>query len=137
MTRSLVLAGSLFALTLAAGAARAATPVREACSTQGLSFSTVHVVGLHADGVACLRARDLAGQIARDLLQGRSIAISGAESFGVSQQTCTGCKTSTSVSITYAAGEVTVALRGGSGGAAVPSTPTLPSIPSIPSGSVV
>ena len=134
MTRSLALAGSLFALALGAGAAHAATPGGGACSTHGLAFSSVRVVGLHADGVACLRARGLAGQIARDLLHGRSIAISGAESFGVSQQACTGCKTTTSVSITYAAGEVTVALRGGSGAAAAPSIPALPAIPTIPSG---
>jgi hypothetical protein len=134
MTRSLALAGSLFALALGAATANAAAPGGGTCSTHGLAFSSVRVVGLHVDGVACLQARDLAGQIARHLLHGRSIPISGAESFGVSQQACTGCKTTTSVSVTYAAGEVRVALQGGSGAAAAPSIPTLPAIPTIPTG---
>jgi hypothetical protein len=49
----------------------------------------------------------------------------------MSQQTCSGCKTTTSVTITYPHGSLAISIRGGSGRTG-PST-TIPAIPAIPS----
>ena len=126
-----VLAG--LALSVSAAAVRAA-PAGVACSTRGLAFSSVRVVGLTAEGVGCSRARGIAGEIAQDVLHGRGISVTGAEGLSYSQASCTGCKTATSVSVTYAGGQVTVALRGGTAGATAPSLPSFPAAPTLPSG---
>jgi hypothetical protein len=133
----LALAGFLAVFAVPAGTAEAAH-VSASCSTHGLAFSPVRVVGLHADGVSCGTARGVAETIARDLVRARPLSVSGAEGFSMSQSSCTGCQTTTSVSITYADGRVTVTIRGGGqGSTTVPAMPAFPSIPSGPPGAVV
>jgi hypothetical protein len=125
------------ALALAAqGAGNAAVGATESagCGTHGLSFE-LHgskqrytVVGLHAQGVGCATARGVAARVAEDLLRGRGISISGAVGFAMTQQSCTGCGAgTTSVSISYPRGKITLSLRG-SGSSTLPApTPGLPS----------
>jgi hypothetical protein len=135
MRGALALTASTAGLALALAAAAPAAPAGAACSTRGLAFSSVRVVGLTAEGVGCTRARGVASQIAQDLLHGRGITVSGAQSLGISEESCTGCGTTTSVAITYPGGQVTVALRGGgAAGAPVPSVPALPTFPPVPPG---
>jgi hypothetical protein len=99
-----------------------------ACSTEGLSASSVRVVELRVQGVSCLSARKVAGRVAQDLQHGREISVRGSSSFAISQSTCTGCKAATSVSIGYSGGSVTISLRGGTvSSSTTPSMPTLPS----------
>jgi hypothetical protein len=105
------------------------------CSIRGLGVASVHVVGLSAEGVSCTSARTIAGKVAADLAHGRSISIPGSVGFGMSQQTCTGCKTTTSISVTYPHGKVTVSLTGGTGSTG-PTTP-MPSFGSPGGGTVI
>jgi hypothetical protein len=121
---ALCLAGS-------AGATRSAAT----CSVQGLAVSSVHVIGLRAQGLSCLSARTVAGRVAADLAHGRSISISGSVGFGMSTSMCTGCRTTTTVTITYPHGSLAISLRGGSGGVA-PGTP-IPSFGSPGGGTVI
>ncbi|HEY4346044.1 MAG TPA: hypothetical protein VGM80_00515 [Gaiellaceae bacterium] len=110
------------------------------CSTRGLQFpaaksAKVKVVSLRAEGLPCSTARTIATRVARDVLQGKGITVSGAVGFGISQESCTGCGgTTTSISISYPHGKITVSLRGGgiAGGFGGGTTPT-PGIPSLPS----
>jgi hypothetical protein len=132
MGRALAVSALLAGFALSAAAVRAA-PAGAACSTRGLAFSSIRVVGLTAEGVGCPRARGIAGEIAQDVLHGRGISVTGAESLSYSQASCTGCRTTTSVSVTYAGGQVTVALRGGTAGATAPSPPSFPAPPTLPS----
>ena len=77
----------------------------------------------------------MAIRVAKDLLHGNGISISGAVSFGMTEESCTGCGgTTTSVSIAYPHGEVTVSLRGSgnaTGGGTIP-MPTLPGPTELP-----
>ncbi len=134
MARLILLwAGVLSALCVfaagASGALRAAS-----CSTHGLAVSGVRVVGLQVQGVPCSKARTVAGTIAHDLAHGRSVSVSGARGFAMNEESCTGCKTTTSVSISYAHGKITIAIRGGSG-AAGGASPVVPAFPGVPDGS--
>ena len=132
MGRALAVSALLAGFALSAAAVRAA-PAGAACSTRGLAFSSIRVVGLTAEGVGCPRARGIAGEIAQDVLHGRGISVTGAESLSYSQASCTGCRTTTSVSVTYAGGQVTVSVRGGRAGATAPSSPSFPAAPTFPS----
>jgi hypothetical protein len=126
VTRGLVWAVAvLLALAAWAGGAAAAVHGTGSCSTHGLTASSVRVVELRVHGVTCSQARKVAGGLASDLAHGRTVSVSGAESFSMSQATCTGCKTTTSVSIGYRSGTMIVSLRGGSG----PSSGTVPTLP--------
>ena len=107
-------AGILAATAVAAGPAFGASS-SAACNTHGLAVSGFRVVGLHAQGLPCTKARTVAGLVTRDLAHGRPVSVSGADGFAMNQQSCTGCKTTTSVSISYPSGKVTVSIRGGSG----------------------
>ncbi len=109
--------GILAASCLVAGAAFGATS-SAACSTHGLAISGFRVVGLQAQGIACTKARSVAGLVTRDLAHGRPVSVLGADGFAMNQESCTGCKTTTSVSISYPSGKVTLSIRGGSGAAA-------------------
>ncbi len=62
------------------------------------------------------------------------MSVSGARGFAMNEESCTGCKTTTSVSIQYARGKITVAIRGGSASTGGPA-PIVPAFPGIPSGS--
>ena len=115
MARSISLwAGILGALGVFAGVASGA-PRSASCSTHGLAVSGVRVVGLQVQGVPCSKARTVAGTIAHDLAHGETVSVSGAQGFAMNEESCTGCKTTTSVSISYPRGKMTVAIRGGSG----------------------
>lgn len=130
---SFLLAGILGALAVAAGGASGASGTAS-CSTNGLAVSGIRVVGLHVEGVPCSKARTVAGTIAHDLAHGQAVSVSGAQGFSMNEESCTGCKTTTSVSIEYARGKITVAIRGGSG-AAGGGGPVVPSFPSLPNAS--
>jgi hypothetical protein len=133
MARVLLLwAGSLGALAVFVGGA-SATAGGASCSTHGLAFSTVRVVGLEVRGVACSKARAVAGAIAHELARGRPVSVDGAEGLSLSEESCTGCKTTTSVSIRYGRGQIAVSIRGGSGASGTP--PLVPGFPGDPSGS--
>jgi hypothetical protein len=110
-------AGILGAIGVFAGVASGAPP-SSSCSTHGLAVSSVRVVRLQVQGVPCSRARTVAGTIAHDLAHGETVSVSGAQGLAMSEESCTGCKTTTSVSISYPSGKVTVSLRGGSGSSA-------------------
>jgi hypothetical protein len=86
-----------------------------ACTTQGLAYPHVHVVSVRAQGVTCQRACAIAALVASDVAHGRAVAVSGAAGFSMSTESCTGCKTTTSFSITYPHGSVTVNIIGGAG----------------------
>jgi hypothetical protein len=106
------------------------------CSTHGLAVSGIRVVGLHVQGVSCPKARTVAGTIAHDLAHGETVSVSGAQGFAMNEESCTGCKTTTNVSIQYVHGKVTVAIRGGSGSAGAGMTgPVMPTVPDVPGGS--
>jgi hypothetical protein len=141
MARRLIGAGIVAALVAfaaqggtAAAAARASTP--GACSTHGLTFSShvrpasaYSVVALRAHGLPCATARTVASRVAQELLHGQGISVSGAVGFGMTEQSCTGgCGApTTSVSISYPHGTITVSLRGAaSGSGGTTPAPTLP-----------
>ena len=135
MTRKLTGAGafvSLVALCVAGALSAAADHFQ--CSVGNLGASSVHVVQLRATGIACVQARRVAGHIASDLAHGRSVSVSGSVGFAMSQQTCTGCKTTTTVKITYPHGSLAISLRGGSG---ANSTAPVPSFGSPGGGNVI
>ena len=154
MPRRFLWAGTLAALAALAvlggtAAAAARSSATGMCSTHGLRFQAhgkpaagYSVVALRAHGVPCTKARSVATRVAQDLLHGNGISISGAVSFGMTEESCTGCGgTTTSVSIAYPHGQVTVSLRGsgsgsGSGGTATIPMPTLPG-PSEPPGQAI
>jgi hypothetical protein len=110
----LVWAGVTGMLAVGAGAA-AAAPRAASCSTHGLSSAGLKVVAIHAQGMTCASARSIAARVARDLAHGAAVSVPGAAGFAMSQQSCTGCKTTTSISITYPRGKVTLNITGGSG----------------------
>jgi hypothetical protein len=115
---SLLWAGTI-AFLAAAGSA-AAAPHAASCSTHGLGAAHTRVVAVHVQDMSCTRARSLAGRIAKDLATGRPVSVSNAAGFGTSTESCAGCKTTTSVQITFARGSVTVDISGGSGSSSVP-----------------
>jgi len=135
MARNLARAGALASLVAlcAAGVSTAATG-RAECSVEKLGASSVRVVQLRATGIACVQARRVAGQVAADLAHGRSVSVTGSVGFGMTQQTCTGCKTTTTVTITYPHGSLAISLRGGSG---ANSTAPVPSFGPPGGGSVI
>jgi hypothetical protein len=124
-----------FLLALCICAISSGAQAKSSCSIRGLGVASVHVVGLSVEGMSCTSARTIAGKVAADLAHGRSISIPGSVGFGMSQQTCTGCKTTTSISVTYPHGKLTVSLTGGTGQTA-PTTP-MPSFGSPGGGTVV
>jgi hypothetical protein len=147
MNRRAALAGIvaiLAALVVQAAAAGAAsTSAAAACSTHGLRFpaaksAKLSVVSLRSQGVSCKSARKVASRVAEDLLHGRTVSVSGAIGFGMTEESCSGCGgTTTSVSISYRHGKVTVSLRGAgsTGGGGVIPFPTTPfPAPTAPSG---
>jgi nicotinamide mononucleotide (NMN) deamidase PncC len=70
------------------------------------------LVHLQATGVSCAKARSIARTVAGQLHRQGGISISGIAGFSMSTQTCTGCGTTTQVSLSYASGgRVTVSLR--------------------------
>jgi hypothetical protein len=135
MARKLARAGALVTLAAlcVAGTSFAASS-RAQCSVEKLGASSVHVVQLQATGIACVQARRVAGDIASDLAHGRTVSVSGSVGFAMSQQTCTGCKTTTTVTITYPHGTLAISLRGGSGSN---STAPVPSFGSPGGGTVI
>jgi hypothetical protein len=123
MMRLLATAGILAALTLPAFASAGTTA---ACGTRGLTFSTVRVVALSVRGLRCSAARAVAVKVVHELGHGQPVSVTGEEGVSTSQSTCTGCKTTTSVSIQYPHGRLTISLLGGSGtsSATVPAPPS-------------
>lgn len=128
----LLLAAALF---LAAGTAADARQVGS-CSTQGLKFTagaktSYKVLALQAQGFGCSKARTIATQVAKELLHGRPITLTGVHGFAMSTSTCTGCAPTTQVSLSYASGTVKVTLTGSgksapSSGGQVPVPPVIP-----------
>lgn len=131
MARMALLWAGTIALLAAAGSA-AAAPQASSCSTRGLGAGHMHVVSVHVQDVSCSTARSLAGRIAKDLATGRPVSVPDASGFGMSTESCTGCKTTTSVQVTFVRGSVTVELSGGSG-----SSSPAPSVPGGSGGTVV
>ncbi len=123
VSRSLALAGVAVGALLFAGTALG-SPRTGGCSTHGLSFSGVRVVSLQVQGLSCSAARSVAGKVAHDVLHGRPISVASAAGLSVSEESCTGCRTTTDVAIAYRRGKVTLALRGGAGMPA--SAPSIP-----------
>jgi hypothetical protein len=124
MARRLAWAGIVAAALAATVAAVSGAATRAAsCSTNGLSVAPVRVVLLRAEGVSCTSARKVAGSVARDVAYGRTISIAGSIGFGMTEQSCTGCRTTTRVSVTYPHGSITVGLSGGSGPSEAPPEP--------------
>jgi hypothetical protein len=115
MARHIVAAGVLVVAFCASGVSGAARS-SGSCSIRGLGVASVRVVGLRVEGMSCTSARKIASKIASDLAHHRSISFPGSVSFGMAQQSCTGCRTTTSISVAYPHGKVTVSLRGGGGG---------------------
>jgi hypothetical protein len=130
MMRLIATASILAALALPA--AGSASKGAASCSTRGLAVSSVRVVGLSVRGLSCSSARGVAVKIVRELGHGQPVSVSGDEGFSMSQSTCTGCKTTTSVSIQYPRGTLTISIRGGKG-----SSTTMPTLPSSASTSVI
>jgi hypothetical protein len=122
------------ALAVCAAGSSAGAAGRVTCSIRGLDVAPVHVVALHVQGMSCTSARTVAGKVATDLAHGRSVSVPGSVGFGMSQQSCTGCKTTTSVTITYPHGSLAISLRGGSG---ANSTAPAPSFGSSGGGTVI
>jgi hypothetical protein len=138
MAQKLARAGALASLlALAVAGLSAGATSRGQCSVEKLGASSVRVVQLRATGIACVQARKVAGRIASDLAHGRSVAVTGSVGFGMTQQTCTGCKTTTTVTISYPHGSLAISLRGGSGSNTSPAMPTIPSFGSSGGGSVI
>ena len=83
--------------------------------------------------MTCSAARSVAGKVAHAVLHGRPISVANAAGLSISEESCTGCKTTTDVSIAYERVRVTLALRGGAG---MPSSaPSIPGLPTVPPGS--
>jgi hypothetical protein len=135
MARKLARGGVLASLlALCAAGISSGAMSRGQCSVDKLGGTSVRVVQLRATGIACVQARKVAGLVAADLAQGRSVSVTGSVGFGMTQQTCTGCKTTTTVTITYPHGSLAISLRGGSG--ANPTAP-MPSFGSPGGGTVI
>jgi hypothetical protein len=141
MARRSSWAGTVAALvalasTGALSAAALHTHSAGACSTHGLRFPAggeaargYRVVSLSARGVPCATARSVASRVAHDLLRGQGISVAGAVGFGLTEESCTGCATTTNVSVSYPHGTIIVSLRGAgaaSGGSIPAPSPTLP-----------
>jgi hypothetical protein len=115
----LLAAGLLAALALGAGAVGAA-PGSTSCSIRGLASAGrgahgLRVVFVHAHGVSCSTARSVAVKVAHAVATGGMISIPGSVGLGMTQSSCTGCKTTTQVSITFPRGMVTVGLTAATG----------------------
>ena len=73
-------------------------------------------VRVEASGLSCARATQAARRVAQELHGSGSISVPGVNGFSVSTTTCTGCGTTTQVTLLYASGaKVTLSLRSGSG----------------------
>ena len=109
-----VCAGALGATLFLASGITAGATQRGACSTSGLGGGTARykVVDLSASGVGCTKARSVAKQVADELAHGRPISLRGVQGFAINSTSCTGCKTTTQVALTYASGRVTISLGG-------------------------
>jgi hypothetical protein len=81
---------------------------------------------LSVRGLSCSAARSVAVKIVRELGHGRPVSVTGDEGISMSESSCTGCKTTTSVAIQYPRGSLTISIRGGSGS----SSSTVPLFPS-------
>ena len=108
------------------------------CSTHGLAVSGIRVVGCTYRASPARRRATVAGS--RSPTTSRTerpgVRMSGAQGFAMNEESCTGCKTTTNVSIQYVHGKVTVAIRGGSGSAGAGMTgPVMPTVPDVPGGS--
>ena len=135
MGRKLAAAGALASILALCVAGMSSGAIRSShCSVVKLGASSVHVVQLQASGIACVQARRVAGHIASDLAHGRTVSVTGSVGFAMSQQTCTGCRTTTTVTITYPHGSLAISLRGGSGSN---STVPVPSFGTPGGGSVI
>jgi hypothetical protein len=85
------------------------------------AFPGYHSAKLVATGLSCARATAAARVVARELHGSGSISVPGVSGFSVSTTTCTGCGTTTQVTLLYASGaKVTLSLRSGSGKASPP-----------------
>ena len=102
--------GAAVFLALGGGASAAE---RIACSTSGLPATHAYkVVSLRTSGVPCATARTVAQQVADDLMHGRPVSISGVQGLALATTSCTGCATTTQVTLSYPNGKITVSLGG-------------------------
>jgi hypothetical protein len=118
-------AGVLCAAVFFAGGGVASARQQGSCSTSGLapassSASRYKVVSLGAAGVPCSKARTVAQQVADELTHGRPISVAGVQEFAINTLTCTGCKPTTQVALTYATGKITISLGGKASSASLP-----------------
>jgi hypothetical protein len=84
-----------------------------ACSTRNLGIpGGYQLVRVQAVGLSCARARSLARTVASQLHRDGTIEIPGVAGFSMSTQTCTGCGSTTQVSLSYPSGaKVTLSLK--------------------------
>jgi hypothetical protein len=97
-----------------------------ACSTKNIALPQGYrLVRVQAVGLSCTRARSVARTVASQLHRRGAVDIPGVAGFAMSTETCTGCGSTTQVSVSYPSGaKVTVSLKGLAG--------TLPSPTPVP-----
>jgi hypothetical protein len=103
------------ALALTPPGARAACPLSGTTLRleHGTTHSSIAIARVTASGIGCARADALAAQVAHELLAGRPVQVSGAESLEIaSSTTCSGCAEHTQIELTIPDGVISVALTG-------------------------
>lgn len=110
-----MLAASALGLLLTALPAQGASATT--CSTTHPAVAGGYrVVRLTATGVSCTKARTVAATVARQLQRQGGVSVPGVASFSMSTRMCTGCGTTTDVSLGWADGrKVAVSLEKANG----------------------
>jgi len=117
-------------LVAALGLGFAAVPARgaaaTACSTKGVAAVGYRVVRLSAAGVSCDKARSVAALVARQLRHQGGVSVPGVAGFSMSTRMCTGCRTTTDISLSYGSGgkvSLSIEKRGATGTLPAPTPP--------------
>jgi len=117
-----VLLAALAAIGLALTALPAQGAAAETCGGAGTTAG-YKIVRLAVSGLSCAKARSIARSVASDLHRNGDIDVPGVAGLSMSTETCTGCATTTEISLSYpSGGKVTISLRSARGKAA-PSSP--------------
>jgi hypothetical protein len=118
-----VLLAALAAIGLAFTALPAHAAAAQTCGGMGTTAG-YKIVRLSVSGVSCTKARSIARSVAGDLHRNGSIDVPGVAGFSMSTETCTGCATTTQISLSFPTGaQLTISLRR-AGGTSAPSSPT-------------
>jgi hypothetical protein len=110
------------ALTFVLGAVPAQGAPRVTCSTKSLATSGGYrITRLQATHASCTKARSVARRVASQLGKGGTVHVPGVAGFAMATQSCSGCGTTTRVTLTWPSGmEIVVSLRTGSTGSLNP-----------------